>query len=112
VGSMRGALHAILRAGGLPSMTMKLVLLFATAVAFLAVAFAARAQTPNDRSLGDFPALSPLPGSVYVQRLTGDGTGCPAGTTAASVADDLSAFTVMFSNYLAEAGGTPGMSSL
>ncbi|WP_042432347.1 DUF4360 domain-containing protein [Streptacidiphilus anmyonensis] len=45
------------------------------------------------------------PGGFTIGLVNANGSGCPAGTTAATVSPDQTAFTVTYSNYLAEAGG-------
>ena len=50
------------------------------------------------------PASVPPPGPVTVNVVTVNGSGCPAGTTATAVASDNSAFTVTYSDYLAQVG--------
>ena len=52
-------------------------------------------------------ADAPDPGSVHVNNITWAGSGCPAGTVASDVSEDAQAFTLLFSNYVAEAG--PGI---
>ncbi|TDD98109.1 DUF4360 domain-containing protein [Actinomadura rubrisoli] len=57
---------------------------------------AASAATPSD---------PPPAGSITIRVLTVNGSGCPAGTAAVSTARDNTAFTVTYSNYVAQAGG-------
>lgn len=52
---------------------------------------------------GAGPALAPSE-KVTVDLITVNGSGCPAGTTAVAVAPDNTAFTVTYSNYLAQVG--------
>ncbi len=47
---------------------------------------------------------SPDPSQVYIQRLTYAGAGCASGTVAHNVASDAKAFTLLFSDFIAEAG--------
>ncbi|MBT2213439.1 DUF4360 domain-containing protein [Actinomadura sp. NEAU-AAG7] len=47
----------------------------------------------------------PPPGRITIEVLTVNGSGCPAGTAAVTPASDDSAFTVTYSDYLAQAGG-------
>ena len=54
------------------------------------------------------PVEAPNPGEVYIQDITYNGSGCPIGTVAENVSDDNQAFTLTFSDYIAEAG--PGVS--
>ena len=49
------------------------------------------------------PADAP-PGVITVTPVTVNGSGCPAGTAATAVAADNTAFTVTYSNYLAQVG--------
>jgi hypothetical protein len=51
------------------------------------------------------PAVAPPSGKVTIEVVTINGSGCPAGTTALAVATDNTAFTVTYSQYLAEDGG-------
>ncbi|MEU5693009.1 DUF4360 domain-containing protein [Actinosynnema sp. NPDC020468] len=60
-------------------------------------------------------ALTPIaadvpttPDYVTVDVVTVNGSGCPAGTSAVAAADDRTAFTVTYSAFLAEAGGSSG----
>ncbi|WP_043715831.1 DUF4360 domain-containing protein [Kutzneria sp. 744] len=50
------------------------------------------------------PDSAPPSGPVTVNVVTVNGSGCPAGTAAVAVASDNSAFTVTYSQYLAQAG--------
>lgn len=52
---------------------------------------------------------APDPSQVTIKRVTYSGPGCPAGTVAHNVAPDAKAFTLLFSEFIAEAGpGVPG----
>jgi hypothetical protein len=51
------------------------------------------------------PAVAPPTGKVTIDVITVNGSGCPAGTTAVAVSPDNTAFTVTYSEYLAQAGG-------
>src|SRR5690606_10032907 len=54
---------------------------------------------------GGAPSLvPPPPGQVTVDLVTVNGSGCPAGTTAVAVSPDNTAFTVTYSDYLAQVG--------
>ena len=64
-------------------------------MALLAASTVASANTPNPRE-------------VYIQGITYNGSGCPLGTVAENVSADAKAFTLTFSDYIAEAG--PGVS--
>lgn len=48
--------------------------------------------------------VSPPTESIVVDLVTVNGTGCPAGTAAVAVSDDNTAFTVTYSDYLAQVG--------
>ncbi|MDN3020442.1 DUF4360 domain-containing protein [Streptomyces sp. S.PB5] len=47
----------------------------------------------------------PPPDKIVIRVATVNGSGCPAGTTAVAVSEDNTAFTVTYSDYLAQAGG-------
>jgi hypothetical protein len=47
----------------------------------------------------------PPPDKIVIDVATVNGSGCPAGTAAVAVSPDNTAFTVTYSNYLAQAGG-------
>ncbi|MEU9914923.1 DUF4360 domain-containing protein [Streptomyces sp. NPDC051001] len=47
----------------------------------------------------------PPPDKIVIKVATVNGSGCPAGTTAVAVSEDNTAFTVTYSDYLAQAGG-------
>lgn len=66
------------------------------AVALLATAFAPGA--------GASPQGTPPPDRIVIDVVTINGSGCPAGTAAVAVAPDNTAFTVSYSNYLAQVG--------
>ncbi|WP_329097885.1 DUF4360 domain-containing protein [Actinomadura citrea] len=48
------------------------------------------------------------PNGVTIEIATVNGSGCPAGTAAVAVSEDKEAFTVTYSDYLAQAGGSSG----
>ncbi|MQY32770.1 hypothetical protein SRB17_07270 [Streptomyces sp. RB17] len=48
---------------------------------------------------------NPPPDKIVIDVATVNGSGCPAGTAAVAVSPDNTAFTVTYSNYLAQAGG-------
>ncbi|MEW2508791.1 DUF4360 domain-containing protein [Streptomyces sp. NPDC046870] len=48
----------------------------------------------------------PPPDKIVIDVATVNGSGCPAGTAAVAVSPDNTAFTVTYSAYLAQAGGT------
>ena len=47
----------------------------------------------------------PRPDKIVIKVATVNGSGCPAGTAAVAVSGDNTAFTVTYSDYLAQAGG-------
>ncbi|MCQ4041328.1 DUF4360 domain-containing protein [Streptantibioticus rubrisoli] len=47
---------------------------------------------------------SPPPGKIVIDLVNVNGSGCPAGTAAVSVAPDNTAFTVTYSSYMAQVG--------
>ncbi|MBM7170248.1 DUF4360 domain-containing protein [Streptomyces sp. G44] len=49
--------------------------------------------------------LEPPPDKIVIEVATVNGSGCPLGTAAVAVSGDNSAFTVTYSDYLAQAGG-------
>jgi hypothetical protein len=51
-----------------------------------------------------FPAVPPPPDRIVIDVVTVNGSGCPAGTAAIAVAQDNTAFTVTYSDYLAQVG--------
>lgn len=52
-------------------------------------------------------ADGPDPNQISVNNLTYAGTGCPGGTVAMDISEDAQAFTLLFDQYVAEAG--PGV---
>jgi hypothetical protein len=58
--------------------------------------------------LGTQAALAVGPDSFAISNVIYAGSGCPAGSVASDVAPDRAAFTLLFDNYVAEAG--PGIS--
>lgn len=46
----------------------------------------------------------PDPAQVHVNSISYAGTGCPAGSVAGNLSEDLQAFTLLFDSYTAEAG--------
>ncbi|MFF6823008.1 DUF4360 domain-containing protein [Streptomyces longwoodensis] len=67
-------------------------------------ALLATAVTPANPSSPVFD--DPPPDKIVINLATVNGSGCPAGTTAVAVSEDNTAFTVTYSDYLAQAGGT------
>ncbi|MEZ4741625.1 MAG: DUF4360 domain-containing protein [Bdellovibrionota bacterium] len=49
----------------------------------------------------------PNPNEVYVNNIVHAGTGCPIGSVATDISEDAKAFTILFDEYVAEAG--PGI---
>lgn len=74
-------------------------LLLSTAVAALLTA-----STPAHNPSTGF--VDPPPDRIVIKVATVNGSGCPQGTTAVAVSEDNTAFTVTYSDYLAQAGGT------
>ncbi|QEV21067.1 DUF4360 domain-containing protein [Streptomyces alboniger] len=50
--------------------------------------------------------LEPPPDKIVIEVATVNGSGCPRGTAAVAVSEDNTAFTVTYSDYLAQAGGS------
>ncbi|MFM9441845.1 DUF4360 domain-containing protein [Streptomyces acidiscabies] len=50
--------------------------------------------------------VDPPPDKIVINLATINGSGCPAGTAAVAVSEDNTAFTVTYSDYLAQAGGS------
>ncbi|PWI18603.1 DUF4360 domain-containing protein [Streptomyces sp. Act143] len=75
------------------------LLLSGAVAALLTTALPAQAAT----SSGGFE--DPPPDKIVIKVATVNGSGCPAGTTAVAVSEDNTAFTVTYSDYLAQAGG-------
>lgn len=55
-----------------------------------------------------FAQSAPDPSQVYIESMTYNGTGCPVGSVAVELAPDRTAFTMLFSEFVAQAG--PGIS--
>ncbi len=72
----------------------------AAIVTVLALGTSAPAQASSANKL----APAPPSDRVTVEVVTVNGSGCPAGTAAVAAASDNTAFTVTYSDYLAEAG--------
>ncbi|MEU0069916.1 DUF4360 domain-containing protein [Streptomyces sp. NPDC006332] len=58
---------------------------------------------PAQASSGGFE--DPPPDKIIIKVATVNGSGCPQGTAAVAVSEDNTAFTVTYSDYLAQAGG-------
>jgi hypothetical protein len=65
-----------------------------TAIALTAIAAPAHAQQP----------ASPPPDHVVIDVVSVNGSGCPQNTAAVALSQDSTAFTVTYSNYMAQAG--------
>ncbi|MFF4223671.1 DUF4360 domain-containing protein [Streptomyces abikoensis] len=65
------------------------------AVALLGASFSPQAAAASK---------APPPDRIVIDVVAVNGSGCPAGTTAVAVAPDNTAFTVSYSNYLAQVG--------
>ncbi|MFI8302925.1 DUF4360 domain-containing protein [Streptomyces sp. NPDC085927] len=74
-------------------------LLLSTAVAALLTT-----ATPAHNPSTGF--VDPPPDKIVIKVATVNGSGCPQGTTAVAVSENNTAFTVTYSDYLAQAGGT------
>ncbi|MFJ9564976.1 DUF4360 domain-containing protein [Streptomyces fuscichromogenes] len=65
------------------------------------------AGLPAQASASSSPVFDdPPPDKIVINVATVNGSGCPAGTTAVAVSEDNEAFTVTYSSYLAQAGGS------
>ncbi|GLW45861.1 hypothetical protein Stsp02_15230 [Streptomyces sp. NBRC 14336] len=78
-------------------MARGLLLSAAALTALVAAALPAEAADPFD---------DPPPDKIIIKVATVNGSGCPAGTTAIAVSEDNTAFTVTYSDYLAQVGGS------
>ncbi|GHF23544.1 DUF4360 domain-containing protein [Streptomyces morookaense] len=65
----------------------------------IAALFASSLATHNPTVIKD-----PPPDKIVIEIATVNGSGCPAGTAAVAVSPDNTAFTVTYSNYLAQVG--------
>ena len=72
---------------------------WASAIAAL-LTTALPAQQPVRRGFDD-----PPPDKIVIKVATVNGSGCPQGTAAVAVSEDNTAFTVTYSDYLAQVGG-------
>ncbi|MCA6096351.1 DUF4360 domain-containing protein, partial [Streptomyces sp. SCA3-4] len=68
-------------------------------VSSAAVVLVAASFSPSAAAEGGAP-----PGRVVIDVVAVNGSGCPAGTAAVAVASDNTAFTVSYSDYLAQVG--------
>jgi hypothetical protein len=71
---------------------------------FIGGAAAALLATPLSPSAAAHGLDTPPPGKIVIDLVTVNGSGCPAGTAAVAVSPDNTAFTVTYSNYLAQVG--------
>ncbi|MBT2211168.1 MULTISPECIES: DUF4360 domain-containing protein [Actinomadura] len=69
-----------------------------------AVAVAATAAAVTPAVAAPRPANGPSGVTIEVAML--NGSGCPVGTTAVALSEDRNAFTITYSDYLAQAGGS------
>ncbi|RJQ71643.1 DUF4360 domain-containing protein [Pseudonocardiaceae bacterium YIM PH 21723] len=69
---------------------------------FSAVTLAMALVVPATASAAPLPGP---PGKITIDVVSVNGSGCPAGTAAVAVNNDNTAFTVSYSNYLAQVGG-------
>lgn len=77
-------------------MARGLLLSGAALAALVVAALPAEASDPFD---------DPPPDKIIIKVATVNGSGCPQGTTAVAVSEDNTAFTVTYSDYLAQVGG-------
>jgi hypothetical protein len=68
-----------------------------------AIAALVSAGLPAQHSSPGF--VDPPPDKIVIKVATVNGSGCPQGTAAVAVSEDNTAFTVTYSDYLAQAGG-------
>jgi hypothetical protein len=54
--------------------------------------------------VGSGSGATPNKNEVYINSLTVNGSGCPAGSVASAISEDLSTFTLLFSNFIATSG--------
>ncbi|GAB2842352.1 DUF4360 domain-containing protein [Streptomyces deserti] len=73
------------------------LLLSAAIAALLGTALPAQPSSPG--------FVDPPPDKIVIKVATVNGSGCPQGTAAVAVSEDNTAFTVTYSDYLAQAGG-------
>ncbi|WP_149822538.1 DUF4360 domain-containing protein [Streptomyces tailanensis] len=60
---------------------------------------------PAQTASADSPFDNPPPDKIVIKVATVNGSGCPQGTAAVAVSPDNTAFTVTYSDYLAQVGG-------
>src|SRR5688572_12725799 len=60
---------------------------------------------PAQTASADSPFDNPPPDKIVIKVATVNGSGCPRGTAAVAVSPDNTAFTVTYSDYLAQVGG-------
>lgn len=68
----------------------------------MAALFAATLPAPQHSSA----IVDPPPDKIVIEVATVNGSGCPQGTAAVAVSEDNTAFTVTYSDYLAQVGGS------
>ncbi|GAA2718731.1 MULTISPECIES: DUF4360 domain-containing protein [Streptomyces] len=67
-------------------------------------AIAALLATPLSTNAPSSVITNPPPDKIVIEVATVNGSGCPAGTAAVAVSPDNTAFTVTYSDYLAQVG--------
>ncbi|MGP3950619.1 DUF4360 domain-containing protein [Streptomyces sp. 7N604] len=72
----------------------------------LTILGAAAALFAGTTSAHAAPSLEAPPDKIVIELATVNGSGCPEGTAAVAVAPDNTAFTVTYSDYLAQTGGS------
>jgi hypothetical protein len=81
------------------------LLTFAAAAALaLTVSPVAALASTTHSTLSAHPLGFPPPGQITITIVTVNGSGCPAGSAAVAVSPDNTAFTVTYSDYLAQVG--------
>ncbi|MGW0733760.1 DUF4360 domain-containing protein [Streptomyces sp. NPDC002851] len=71
-----------------------------------AALFAASLPASSMASAQSSGITNPPPDKIVIEIATVNGSGCPKGTAAVAVSEDNTAFTVTYSDYLAQAGGS------
>ncbi|MFD0686116.1 DUF4360 domain-containing protein [Actinomadura fibrosa] len=78
----------------------------AAAAAAAVLALTSATAAPASATAAPVLARTAGPNGVTIEIATVNGSGCPAGTAAVAVSDDKEAFTVTYSDYMAQAGGS------
>ncbi|QXJ25654.1 DUF4360 domain-containing protein [Actinomadura graeca] len=76
------------------------------AISAAAAATLAVTATSAAPAVASEPLLTRGPDGVTIEIATVNGSGCPLGTAAIAVSEDKEAFTVTYSSYMAQAGGS------